>query len=94
VDPVSLVLNALSAGAAQGIADSVSNAVKSAYGKLKQLVSAKLSGNNAGEVAPGRAAGQAPRRLRGACLKVGPARPARAQMRQFCAHGSLRRNVV
>jgi len=51
VDPVSLVLNALTSGAAQGVADSVSDAVKSAYVKLKQLVSAKLSGNRSGEVA-------------------------------------------
>ena len=45
------MLNALASGAAQGLADSVSDAVKSAYGKLKQLVNAKLSGNNAAEVA-------------------------------------------
>jgi hypothetical protein len=45
VDPVSLVLNALTSGAAQGIADSVSDAVKSAYGTLKQLVAAKFRGN-------------------------------------------------
>jgi hypothetical protein len=51
VDPVSLVLNALTSGAAQGVADSVSDAAKSAYVKLKQLVSAKLSGNRSGEVA-------------------------------------------
>ena len=46
-----LVLNALTSGATQGVADSVSDAVKSAYGKLKQLVSAKLSGNKSAEVA-------------------------------------------
>jgi hypothetical protein len=51
VDPVSLVLNALTSGAAQGVADSVSDAIKSAYSKLKQLVSAKLSGNKSVEVA-------------------------------------------
>ncbi len=51
MDPVSLVLNALTSGAAQGVADSVSDAIKSAYGKLKQLVSAKLSGNKSAEVA-------------------------------------------
>jgi len=45
------VLNALTTGAAQGVADSVSDAVKSAYGKLKQLVSVKLSGNKSAEVA-------------------------------------------
>jgi hypothetical protein len=51
VDPVSLVLNALTSGAAQGIADSVGDIVKSAYGRLKHLVAAKLVGNSAGEVA-------------------------------------------
>jgi len=51
VDPVSLVVNALTMGAAQGVTDSVSDAVKSAYSKLKDLVSAKLSGNKSGEVA-------------------------------------------
>jgi hypothetical protein len=50
VDPVSLVLNALTSGAAQGVADSVSDAVKSAYGKLKELVGANLSGNKSAEV--------------------------------------------
>jgi len=51
VDPVSLVLNALTIGAAQGVADSVSDAVKSAYTKLKQLLSARFSGNQSAEVA-------------------------------------------
>ncbi len=51
MDPVSLVLNALTSGAAQGIADSVSDAVKSAYTKLKQLVAAKLSGSKTAELA-------------------------------------------
>ena len=51
MDPVSLVVNALTSGAAQGLADSVSDAVKSAYGKLKQLVGAKLSGSKPAEVA-------------------------------------------
>jgi len=45
------VLNALTSGAAQGIADSVSDAVKSAYTKLKQLVAAKLSGSKTPELA-------------------------------------------
>ena len=50
MDPVSLVLNALTSGASQGVADGVSDAVKSAFGKLKQLVSAKLSGSKPAEV--------------------------------------------
>jgi hypothetical protein len=44
VDPVSLVLNALTSGAAQGVADSVSDAIESAYSMLKQLVHAKFAG--------------------------------------------------
>jgi hypothetical protein len=51
VDPVSLVLNALTSGAAQGIADSVSDVVKSAYDKLKQLVTAKFAGSKSAELA-------------------------------------------
>ena len=51
MDPVALVLNALTSGATQGVAGSVSDAVKSAYAKLKQLVSARLSGNKPAEVA-------------------------------------------
>jgi hypothetical protein len=50
VDPVSLVLNALASGAAQGAADSVSDVVKSAYTKLTQLVSARFAGNRSAEV--------------------------------------------
>lgn len=50
MDPVSLVLNGLASGAAQGAADGVSDAVKSAYTKLKQLVSAKFSGNTPAEI--------------------------------------------
>ena len=51
MDPVSLVLNALTSGAAQGVADSVSDAITSACTKLKQLVGAKFSGNRSAEVA-------------------------------------------
>jgi hypothetical protein len=51
VDAVSLVVNALTSGATQGIADTVSDAVTSAYAKLKRLVSAKFAGNSSAEVA-------------------------------------------
>ena len=51
MDAVSLVVNALTSGAAQGIADTVSDAVTSAYAKLKRLVSAKFAGNSSAEVA-------------------------------------------
>ena len=51
MDAVSLVVNALTSGATQGIADTVSDAVTSAYAKLKRLVSAKFAGNSSAEVA-------------------------------------------
>jgi hypothetical protein len=51
VDPVSLVMPALTSGTAQGLADSASDAVKSAYGKLKQLVKERFAGNRSAEVA-------------------------------------------
>lgn len=51
MDPVSLVLNALTSGAAQGITDSVSDIVTSAYDKLKQLVAAKFAGSQPAELA-------------------------------------------
>jgi hypothetical protein len=51
VDAVSLVVNALTSGAAQGIADTVSGSVTSAYAKLKRLVSARFAGNKSAEVA-------------------------------------------
>ena len=44
-------MTALTSGAAQGLADSASDAVKSAYSKLKQLVKAKLADNRSAEVA-------------------------------------------
>lgn len=55
VDPVSLVLNGLASGAAQDAADSVSDAVKSAYTKLKQLASATALGGSSARsrAAPG-----------------------------------------
>jgi len=51
VDAVSLVVNALTSGAAQGVADTVSDAVTAAYAKLKRLVSATFAGNSSAEVA-------------------------------------------
>ena len=51
MDPVSVVLNALTTGAGQGVADSVSDVVKSAYARLKQMVTAKFAGNKSAEVA-------------------------------------------
>jgi hypothetical protein len=51
MDPVSLVLVALASGTGQGVADSASDAVKAAYGRLKRLVADRLSGNKSAEVA-------------------------------------------
>jgi hypothetical protein len=50
VDSISLVLNALASGAVQGAADGVSDSVKSAYAKLTQLVSTRVSGSKAAEM--------------------------------------------
>jgi hypothetical protein len=51
VDPVSLVLNALASGAARGVADSASDAVGAAYGRLKRLIADRFAGNKSAEVA-------------------------------------------
>lgn len=51
MDPVSLVLNALTSGAARGVADSASDAVGAAYGRLKRLVADRFAGNKSAEVA-------------------------------------------
>jgi hypothetical protein len=51
MDPVALVLNALSSGAAQGVAESATDAVVAAYGRLKRLIADKLAGSKAAEVA-------------------------------------------
>lgn len=50
MDPVALVLNALASGAAQGVADAASDAVRSAYVGLKMLVAAKFAGNKSAEL--------------------------------------------
>jgi hypothetical protein len=51
MDPIALILTAITAGAASGLQDSASSAVKSAYEGLKALVKGRLSGSSAGEVA-------------------------------------------
>jgi len=51
MDPITLILTALAAGAASGLEDSASSAVKSAYAGLKALVKRHLSGRPAGELA-------------------------------------------
>jgi RIP homotypic interaction motif len=50
VDPVTLILTALTAGAALGVKDTASQAVKDAYGSLKALVHRRLVGRRDGEL--------------------------------------------
>jgi hypothetical protein len=51
MDPITLIVTALAAGAASGLQDSASSAVTSAYAGLKALVKKHLSGMPSGEVA-------------------------------------------
>jgi hypothetical protein len=51
MDPISLILGALTEGATHGIADSLADAVKDAYFKLKQLISSRFASNSAAEIA-------------------------------------------
>ena len=49
MDPVSLIVAALAAGASEGAKTTVSEAVKDAYAGLKKLVQARLAGRISGE---------------------------------------------
>lgn len=51
MDPITLIVTALAAGAASGLQDSASSGVTSAYAGLKALVKRHLSGRHSGEVA-------------------------------------------
>jgi hypothetical protein len=51
MDPVTLIVAALTAGAATGVGDTVSTAIKDSYQTLKRLVAARFSGRRAAEVA-------------------------------------------
>jgi hypothetical protein len=51
VEPLTLILGALAAGAVAGVQESAGQAVKDAYAALKNLLRRRLSGNEAGEVA-------------------------------------------
>jgi len=51
MDPVTLILAALAAGAASGAKDTAADAVRDAYGALKRLVRRRLEGDTAHEVA-------------------------------------------
>jgi hypothetical protein len=48
MDPVSLVVAALAAGAASGVGETASDAVRDAYAGLKELVRARLRGAGPG----------------------------------------------
>jgi RIP homotypic interaction motif len=50
MDPVTLIVTALTAGAALGLKDTASAAVKDAYGNLKALVSKRLAARRDGEL--------------------------------------------
>lgn len=50
VDPVTLIVTALAAGAAAGLTDAASSAVKNAYDSLKALVRKRLAGRPNGEL--------------------------------------------
>lgn len=51
LDPVSLIVAALAAGASEGTKTTVSEAVKDAYAGLKRLVKGRFVGRASGEVA-------------------------------------------
>jgi hypothetical protein len=51
MDPVTLVVAALTAGAASGAGEAATAAVKDAYQALRRLVSARFAGRKAAEVA-------------------------------------------
>jgi hypothetical protein len=50
VDPVTLLVTALATGAATGVGESATVAVKDAYGKLKALVASRFAGHPSHEV--------------------------------------------
>ena len=51
MDPISLIVAALAAGAAAGVSDTATTAVKDAYTGLRELVRRRLAGRAAAEVA-------------------------------------------
>jgi hypothetical protein len=50
VDPVSLLVTALATGAATGVGETATAAVKDAYGTLKSRVASRFAGNPSHEV--------------------------------------------
>jgi hypothetical protein len=51
MDPVTLIVTALAAGAALGLKDAASTAIKDAYGALKAMAQRRLAGRPDGELA-------------------------------------------
>ncbi|MFC0036800.1 hypothetical protein [Actinomadura rayongensis] len=51
MDPVTIIVAALTAGATAGLKDTAASAVTDSYARLKDLVGARLSGGRTGEVA-------------------------------------------
>jgi hypothetical protein len=51
MDPTTLIVTALAAGAGSGLEDTTSSAIKDAYASLKALVRKRLAGNRDGELA-------------------------------------------
>lgn len=51
MEPITLILSALAAGALAGVRDSASGAVKDAYTGLRRLVAARFAGNSTAQVA-------------------------------------------
>lgn len=54
MDPISLIIAALAAGAAAGVKDTASQAVKDAYAGLKALLRSRFAGNRQAEAALGK----------------------------------------
>ena len=50
MDPITLIVTALAAGAASGVMDTASSAVKDAYASLKALVRKRFAGRPTGEL--------------------------------------------
>jgi hypothetical protein len=50
MDPVTLIVTALSAGAASALQDDAKSAVKSAYARLRDALKSRFSGRRVGEV--------------------------------------------
>ncbi|MER6832047.1 hypothetical protein ABT352_39095 [Streptosporangium sp. NPDC000563] len=50
MDPVTLIVTALTAGAAAGVGDAATTAVKDAYQGLKERLFARFSGKNTAEI--------------------------------------------